>query len=243
MEKIVCRQLSFAYPKSEYQALKNVDFSVENGEFCLVIGKSAAGKSTLLKLMKKEIAPFGTLDGDIEIFGSVGYVAQNVEENIVCDKVRSELSFGLTNMGMHGEQIDLLVAETASYFNLESKLDSDISSLSGGEKQMVNLAAVMIMKPDILVLDEPTSQLDPVSSERFIQMIKRLHREFGIRSTTFLTARQKYYLLTTVFLNAILRPMTRQDFCGHTAAESKKSCLLKGVFLTMQKLFRSAAKY
>ena len=83
-------------------------------------------------------------------------------------------------MGMHGEQIDLLVAETASYFNLESKLDSDISSLSGGEKQMVNLAAVMIMKPDILVLDEPTSQLDPVSSERFIQMIKRLHREFGI---------------------------------------------------------------
>lgn len=180
MEKIVCKKLSFAYPKSEYQALKSVDFSVENGEFCLVIGKSAAGKSTLLKLMKKEIAPFGTLDGDIEIFGSVGYVAQNVEENIVCDKVRGELSFGLTNMGMRGEQIDLLVAETASYFNLESKLDSDISSLSGGEKQMVNLAAVMIMKPDILVLDEPTSQLDPVSSERFIQMIKRLHREFGI---------------------------------------------------------------
>ena len=140
MEKIVCRQLSFAYPKSEYQALKNVDFSVENGEFCLVIGKSAAGKSTLLKLMKKEIAPFGTLNGDIEIFGSVGYVAQNVEENIVCDKVRSELSFGLTNMGMHGEQIDLLVAETASYFNLESKLDSDISSLSGGEKQLAAIA-------------------------------------------------------------------------------------------------------
>lgn len=180
MEKIVCKNLSFTYPKSEYHALDNVEFSVNDGDFCLVIGKSAAGKSTLLKLMKKEIAPFGKLDGKMDIFGTVGYVAQNVDENIVCDKVRGELSFGLTNMGMPGEQIDLLVAETASYFNLESKLDCDISSLSGGEKQTVNLAAVMIMKPDILVLDEPTSQLDPVSSERFIQMIKRLHREFGI---------------------------------------------------------------
>jgi energy-coupling factor transport system ATP-binding protein len=110
----------------------------------------------------------------------VGYVAQNVEENIVCDKVRSELSFGLTNLGYDTDKIELLVAETASYFNLENKLDFDISSLSGGEKQMVNLASVMIMKPDILVLDEPTSQLDPVSSQRFIEMIKKLHIDFGI---------------------------------------------------------------
>lgn len=180
MEKISCKDVDFTYPASEYPALTNVTFTIESGELCLVMGESAAGKSTLLKLLKKEIAPAGNLRGKIVVNGTVGYVAQNVEENIVCNKVRSELSFGLSNMGLSGESIELLVAETASYFNLEDKLDFDISSLSGGEKQMVNLAAVMIMKPDILVLDEPTSQLDPVSSERFINMIKKLHRDFSM---------------------------------------------------------------
>lgn len=178
MEAIKCQALTFAYPKTEYPVLNGIDFSVNAGELCLVIGESAVGKSTLIKLLKKEIAPNGTLTGSIEINGSVGYVAQNVEESIVSDKVRSELSFGLTNMGMTGDEIELLVAETASYFNLESKLDMDISSLSGGEKQIVNLASVMIMKPDILLLDEPTSQLDPISASRLIQMVVKLHRDF-----------------------------------------------------------------
>ncbi len=176
---ISCKKLSFTYPKNEYPALENVSFSIEEGEFCLVMGKSAAGKSTLLKLLKKEIAPFGKISGELVINKTVGFVSQNVDESIVCDKVRSELSFGLSNMGMTRDEIELLVAETASYFHIENKLDSDISALSGGEKQMVNLAAVMIMKPDILVLDEPVSQLDPVSAERFIFMIKQLHRDFS----------------------------------------------------------------
>lgn len=180
MEIINCKGVSFTYPTSEYKALDLVDFSVNEGELCLVIGESAAGKSTLLKLLKKEIAPSGKLTGDISIGGSVGYVAQNVDESIVCDKVRAELSFGLTNMGMPGDEIDLLVAETASYFNLEDKLDRDISTLSGGEKQMLNLASVMIMKPSVLVLDEPASQLDPVSAITFIEMVKKLHTDFGL---------------------------------------------------------------
>ncbi len=179
MEAIKCKELDFTYPKVNTPAIKDLTLSVEKGELCLLVGESAVGKSTLLKLLKKEISPNGTMTGDIEIDGTVGYVAQNVDESIVSDKVRSELSFGLTNMGMTGGQIELLVAETASYFNLESKLDMDISSLSGGEKQMVNLASVMIMKPDILLLDEPTSQLDPVFATRFIQMIVRLHNDFG----------------------------------------------------------------
>lgn len=179
MENIVCEKLNFAYPTSAHRVLKNVDFAVSNGEFCLVIGRSGAGKSTLLKLMKKEISPHGTLDGNIKISGSVGYVAQNVEENIVTDKVRSELSFGLTNMGMERNAIELLVAETASYFNLSDKLDNDISTLSGGEKQLLNLASIMITKPDVLVLDEPTCQLDPVSAQRFVSVVKRLNRDFG----------------------------------------------------------------
>lgn len=179
MESIKVKDLTFSYPKSEYPVISNATFSIKKGEMCLVVGESAVGKSTLIKLLKKEISPFGELLGDIKIDGTVGYVAQNVDETIVSDKVRSELSFGLTNMGKSGDEIDLIVAEAASYFNLESKLDMDISSLSGGEKQMVNLASVMIMKPDILLLDEPTSQLDPVSASRFINMIVRLHHDFG----------------------------------------------------------------
>lgn len=180
MEKIICKNLTFSYAISDKKALDGVDFSVNDGEFCLVMGKSAAGKSTLLKLLKKEIAPNGNMNGEIIINDSVGYVAQNVGESIVCDKVYSELAFGLSNLGKSSEQIELAVAEVASYFNLDDKLYSDISSLSGGEKQLVNLAAVMIMKPQILVLDEPTAQLDPISTIRFIDMVKKLHSDFGI---------------------------------------------------------------
>jgi energy-coupling factor transport system ATP-binding protein len=179
MESIECKNLTFTYPNCKAPALNDVNFSVQSGELCVVIGESGVGKSTLLKLLKKEIAPSGNISGEIKIDGTVGYVAQNVEENIVCDKVRAELSFGLTNMGMSGDEIELLVGETASYFNIESKLDNDISTLSGGEKQMVNLASVMIMRPDVLVLDEPTSQLDPICANRFMQMVKKLHRDFS----------------------------------------------------------------
>lgn len=179
MEIIKCKELSFTYPNSSKKALNCVNFSAKQGELVLLIGKSAAGKSTLLKLLKKEISPAGEISGELCVNASVGYVSQNVEENIVCDRVRSELSFGLTNMGVDGDEAELLVAETASYFNLENKLDCEVSSLSGGEKQMLNLASVMIMKPSLLVLDEPTSQLDPISASRFISMIKRLHRDFS----------------------------------------------------------------
>lgn len=180
MEAIKCQALTFAYPKTEYPVLSNIDFSVDEGELCLLVGESAVGKSTLIKLLKREIAPNGEQSGDVIVNGTVGYVAQNVEESIVSDKVRSELSFGLTNMGLSGDEIELLVAETASYFNLEDKLDMDISTLSGGEKQIVNLASVMIMKPSILLLDEPTSQLDPISAQRLIQMVVKLHVDFGL---------------------------------------------------------------
>ena len=179
MEAVKCKKLSFTYPKTQDPALSDISFEVGEGEFVLVMGRSAGGKSTLLKLMKKEIAPAGVIEGELEVGRGVGYVAQNVEESIVCDKVRSELSFGLTNMGCNRDEAELLVCETASYFNLADKLDEDVSSLSGGEKQMLNLASVMIMKPDILVLDEPTAQLDPIWSERLLEAIKKLHNDFS----------------------------------------------------------------
>ncbi len=180
MEKITCKGVNFTYPDSDRKALDNISFTVSEGEFCLLTGESAAGKSTLLRLLKSEIAPVGELSGEIKAYGKTGYVFQNVEESIVCDKVRSELSFGLTNMGLSGEKIELAVAEIASYFNIEKLLNSSISELSGGEKQLVNLASVMVMKPEILLLDEPCSQLDPVSAEHFLNLVKKLQTDFNI---------------------------------------------------------------
>ena len=180
MDAVSFRSVSFAYPKSEYKALDSVSFSISKGDFCLVSGASAAGKSTLLSLIKKEIAPAGELGGDIEINGSVGYLRQNTDESIVCDRVRGELAFGVENLGKSSGEIELLIAETAAYFNLEDKLNSATAELSGGEKQLVSLASVMMMKPDILVLDEPCAYLDPVSAERFANMVKKLHSELGI---------------------------------------------------------------
>ena len=185
MAIVNCKNLSFKYPTGNFYALKDVTFDIQQGDFVLVMGKSASGKSTLLRLMKKEIAPAGDISGSINISAKAGFVPQNVEENIVTDKVRSELSFALSNMGMKSDDIELKVSEVASYFNLSSKLDRNISELSGGEKQMLNLAAVMIMNPDILILDEPVSQLDPVSAEKFISMVKRLNSDF---STTVIIA-------------------------------------------------------
>lgn len=185
MEIIKCENLSFTYPLCDHPVLQDINFSIEQGEFCLLMGKSASGKSTLLKLLKKEVAPAGNRSGKVSTAAFAGYVSQNIEENIVCNKVRSELEFGLTALGKSYSEIELTVAETASYFNLENKLDCDISTLSGGEKQIVNLASIMIMKPQILILDEPTSQLDPIWSEKFLNVIKKLHRDF---STTILIA-------------------------------------------------------
>lgn len=180
MDAVSFRSVSFAYPKSEYKALDSVSFGISKGDFCLVSGASAAGKSTLLSLIKKEIAPAGELGGEIEINGSVGYLRQNTDESIVCDRVRGELAFGVENLGKSSGEIELLIAETAAYFNLEDKLNSATAELSGGEKQLVSLASVMMMKPDILVLDEPCAYLDPVSAERFANMVKKLHSELGI---------------------------------------------------------------
>ena len=201
MEACKLEGVSFTYPEREKPALKNISFSVEKGEFCVVLGKSASGKSTLLKLLKKEISPHGALDGSIEIGGSVGYVSQNFEESIVTNRVRSELAFSPSNAGMSYDETELLVAEAAAYFNLSGKLDCDVSTLSGGEKQTLALASVMIMKPDILILDEPVSQLDPVSAAAFIDVVRTMHRHFH---TTIImaehTAQSVYDMADTILV-------------------------------------------
>ncbi|MBQ3151501.1 MAG: ATP-binding cassette domain-containing protein [Clostridia bacterium] len=191
MEILQIKDLSFKYPEAEKKALDCVNLSVRKGDFVLLCGESGCGKTTLLRLLKKEIAPFGEKTGEI-IYNSVfeesdknetshtGFVGQNPDEQIVTDKVWHELSFGLENMGVEKSRIRSRVGEMASFFGIHNWYHSNTDELSGGQKQLLNLASVMVMNPDILLLDEPTSQLDPIAASDFIATLHKLNRETGL---------------------------------------------------------------
>lgn len=193
MEIISAKNLSFQYNKAKSFALKDIDLSVNTGEFQLLIGESGSGKTTLLKMMKKELTPHGDLQGEILFKGNkisfltskesaskIGFIMQDPDSQIVTDKVYSELAFGLENLGVKRETIRAKVSEFASYFGLEDKFECRTSTLSGGEKQLLNLASVMVMNPEVLILDEPTSMLDPISALEFVTCLKRLNDDLGI---------------------------------------------------------------
>ncbi len=159
----------------------------------VVIGQSGSGKTTLIRHMKTVLTPTGKTTGNITIAGkniseidsrtqaaAIGYVMQNPDTQIVTDKVWHELAFGLESLGIDNTTMRLRIGEAASYFGIQNLIHKDISKLSGGQKQLVNLASIMVMNPDILVLDEPTSQLDPTGAERFLYTIHKINRELGI---------------------------------------------------------------
>ena len=180
MALIEIKNLIFSYPKADENALNGIDLSVAQGEICLVIGKSGCGKSTLLRLLKKEIAPFGNISGEIAVkTDSIGFVNQNIESNIVTDTVRSELAFAPQSMGKSREKTALIIAEAASYFDLCGVFDKKTESLSGGTKQITALASAFTAGAELLILDEPVSQLDPAAAEEFINIILKLNREQG----------------------------------------------------------------
>ncbi|MBQ2827228.1 MAG: energy-coupling factor ABC transporter ATP-binding protein [Clostridia bacterium] len=190
MEILKVEDLSFCYPGEKEPVLKDISFSVAEGEFLCLSGATGCGKSTLLRLLKKELSPKGDRSGRILISGEniddldsaekIGFVMQSPDEQIVTDTVWHELAFGLENIGMKREKIALRIAEIASYFGMSAWYDKKTSELSGGQKQMLNLAAVMAMSPDILILDEPTSQLDPIAASEFISTVKKLNRELSL---------------------------------------------------------------
>lgn len=181
MEVLNVKNLSFSYPDTAKPAVNNVSFSVSAGETIMLMGRSGCGKTTLLRLLKPELAPLGTLEGEINVRNSsrIGFVMQNPDLQTVCDDVYSELCFGLENMGLPSAEINRRVGETVCYFGIERLLNREIHTLSGGEKQLVCLCAVMAMRPDILILDEPMSRLDPVAAESFAAVLARLNRELG----------------------------------------------------------------
>jgi len=193
MALLAVEHLSFTYPQSCAPTLRDISFSVEKGEFVTLCGATGSGKSTLLRLIKREVAPLGDKSGCIYWHGTpmeelsaqesacrIGYVMQRPEQQIVTDKVWHELAFGLENMGLSQSVIARRVAEMAAYFGMENWFDKPVSALSGGQKQLLNLASVMVMQPEMLILDEPTAQLDPIAAADFIATIHKLNRDLGL---------------------------------------------------------------
>lgn len=183
MSILKVENLTFSYEGSKETVLKSLDFEIEKGELVLVCGKSGSGKTTLLRSLKPEIAPKGRREGVIEYCfsgnGFVGYLMQNTDAGIVTDKVWHELAFGLENQGKSQDYIRRKVAETVSFFGLSRFYHQETCKLSGGMKQLVSLASIMAMEPELLILDEPISQLDPVAVSDFAAMLKRIHDELG----------------------------------------------------------------
>ena len=193
MAGFVIENLSFTYPNSEKPALDGISLSVGSGEFALLIGRSGCGKSTLLRHLKPTLTPHGERSGRVLFDGEpvsslddrsaakrIGFVFQHPDDQIVTDKVWHELAFGLESTGCERKTMRLRVSEMASYFGLEDIFHKNVSELSGGQKQLLNLASVMAMNPDALILDEPTSQLDPIAAFDFLSTVKRLNTELGI---------------------------------------------------------------
>ncbi len=193
MEILEVKDLSFRYPTAKADILKNVSFSVEAGDFVALIGATGSGKSTLMRMLKRELAPLGNRSGSISIMGQpidalsdadaacrIGYVMQRPEQQLVTDKVWHELAFALENMALPQSTIRRRVAEMASYFGISDWFEKSVAELSGGQKQLLNLAAVMVTQPDILLLDEPTSQLDPIAANDFLNTVKKLNQDMGL---------------------------------------------------------------
>lgn len=189
---IEVRGLSFAYPGVKAPVLEGLDWRVSQGAFALLVGGTGSGKSTLLSLLKPEIAPAGERTGELRVLGEnvadmdvrasaerVGYVFQDPENQIVCETVWHEMAFGLENLGLARDEMRRRVAETSYFFGLEDWLHRDTDTLSGGRKQLLSLAAVLALRPRVLLLDEPTSQLDPVAEKNFLHALFRVNRELG----------------------------------------------------------------
>lgn len=188
MELLQIKNLTFTYRGCNGKALDSIELSIEKGSVNLVIGPSGCGKSTLLRLIADSTGTYGEQTGSIIFSGKgaakgtlpIGLVAQMPDEQIVTDTVKSELSFGLENLGVPQDEIGIRVAEAANYFGIQELYNKTVDELSGGQKQLLNLAAVTVLQPELLLLDEPTAQLDPISAAAFISTVMRLNSELGI---------------------------------------------------------------
>ncbi len=192
MESYSFHNVNFTYPESKKPALNSISFSVNKGEFVILCGPSGCGKTTLLRHLKTCLTPHGILSGEIwfeenllsqipirDQAQKIGYVLQSPDNQVVTDKVWHELAFGLESLGYGTQTIRRRVAEIAAFFGIEGWFYKNITELSGGQKQLLSLASIMAMQPSVLVLDEPTSQLDPIAASDFLALLGKINRELG----------------------------------------------------------------
>ena len=193
MNQFTLEDVSFTYPGQDTPALKHINLKIDQGEFIVVCGASGSGKSTLLRLLKPELTPHGTVHGTLRFFGepaeafppdesarNIGFLQQDPEYQTVTHDVIGELAFGPENLGLQNEEISLRLSEITAYFGLEEILEKKTSVLSGGQKQLLSLASVLTLHPSVLILDEPTSQLDPTAADALLHTVSRLCKENDI---------------------------------------------------------------
>lgn len=193
MESYTIKNLTFSYPQQKKKIFKNLSLSVKQGQFVTLCGPSGCGKTTLLRQLKTVLSPHGDRSGEILFEGvplaeidqrtqsaRIGFVMQSPDNQIVTDKVWHELAFGLESLGFDTPAIRLRVAEMASFFGIQNWFYQNVAALSGGQKQLLNLASIMAMQPSVLILDEPTGQLDPIAAAEFLSTVGKINRELGV---------------------------------------------------------------
>ena len=193
MNLVEIKDFGFSYPESSRKVLEHVNLNIKEGTLNVIMGRSGCGKSTLLRQLKSVLAPAGEKEGEILYRNiplrdtdhrtqsqEIGFVMQNPDNQIVTDKVWHELAFGLENLGVPNADIRRRVAEMSEYFGITGWYDKNTEELSGGQKQLLNLASIMVMRPEVLLLDEPTAQLDPLAKKKFIDTVLELNKDFGI---------------------------------------------------------------
>lgn len=185
VEMLRFQDYSFRYNNSQELSLKHLNFTLQKGEFITLIGATGSGKSTFLKQLLPDLAlgkiNSGQIVTDLEkTTDNFAYVSQFVDNQMIMETPRDELKFILDNQGCTPNEIQLRITEVASFLGIIDLLDREVSQFSGGQKQLVNLASALILKPKVLLLDEPTAQLDPVASEKLMQMIHKVNLEFGM---------------------------------------------------------------
>ena len=224
MASIRIEHLTFTYPLSTQPALRDLSLSVQEGEFLLLCGESGCGKTTLLRHLKTAFTPHGVRSGEILLDGQpietlsardqagrIGFVLQQPEDQIVTDKVWHELAFGPENLGVAPEVLRRRVGEMASFFGIQEWFDRDTDALSGGQKQMLNLASVLVMQPEVLILDEPTARLDPIAAAEFLRAVERVNRELGV---TVLLSEQRLELALGMADRAVVLHQGEIAACG-----------------------------
>ena len=192
MEAFTIKDLNFAYPEQINQVLSNINITIQQGDFLVIAGESGSGKTTLLRHLKPSLSHHGQTSGRVYFNGKdiqklsqkdeasrIGFVMQNPDNQIVSDKVWHELAFGLESLGENNQTIRLRVAEVATFFGIEDWFYKDVRTLSGGQKQKLNLASIMTLQPEVLILDEPTSQLDPIATSEFLDLLVKINRDLG----------------------------------------------------------------